>query len=68
MEQLQNDCRINQMKYAVMVPIDGDYIYVTEIGKNSEDLTPVLHDTRESALESASIWGKFAKIVEYKEN
>lgn len=57
------------MKYAVMVPIDNEgYIYVTQTTGEMYEIEPVLHDTFEAAQSAASIWGKFAKIVEYKEN
>lgn len=56
------------MKYAVMVPFGNeDYIYVTEPDGEMFEVIPVLHNTVEAAEQAASIWGKFAKIVEYKE-
>lgn len=55
------------MKYAVMVPWDNEgYIYVTRPTGEMYEVEPVLHDTIEAAQAAASIWGKFAKIVEYK--
>jgi hypothetical protein len=55
------------IKYAVMVPFgNDDYIYVTKPTENMYEVEPVLHETLESAQESASIWGNNAKIVEYK--
>lgn len=55
------------MKYAVMVPIDNEgYVYVTRPTGRMYEVEPVLHDTYEQAKEAASIWGKFARIVEYK--
>lgn len=57
------------MKYAVMVPFDNEgYIYVTKPTGEMYEIEPVLHNTLEEAKSAASIWGKFAKIVEYKEN
>jgi hypothetical protein len=57
------------MKYAIMVPWDNDgYIYVTRPTGEMYELEPVLYDTYKQAKEAASIWGKFAKIVEYKED
>lgn len=54
-------------KYAVMVPFgNDDYIYVTEPTGNMYEVEPVLHNTLEAAQEAAAIWGKLAKIVEYK--
>lgn len=54
-------------KYAIMVPFDNDdYIYVTEPTGNMYEVEPVLHNTLEAAQEAAAIWGKLAKIVEYK--
>lgn len=53
-------------KYAIMVPMaKNDYIYVTDI--NGDILNPVLFDTKEEALDKASIWGPKAKVVEYTE-
>jgi hypothetical protein len=55
------------MKYAVMVPFDNEeYVYVTKPTGKMYDVEPVLHNTYEAAKEAASIWGKFARIVEYK--
>jgi hypothetical protein len=57
------------MKYAVMVPFDNEgYVYVTKPTGKMYDVEPVLHNTYEAAKEAASIWGKFARIVEYKTN
>lgn len=57
------------MKYAVMIPFDNEgYIYVTRPTGEMYDVEPVLHDTYEQAQEAAKIWGKFARIVEYKED
>ena len=57
------------MKYAVMVPFDNEgYIYVTRPTGEMYEIEPALHDTFEQAKSAAAIWGKFAKIVEYKEN
>lgn len=56
------------MKYAVMVPFgNDDYIYVTKPTGSMYEVEPVLHDTVEAAKAASTIWGKFAKIVEYKE-
>ena len=58
----------NPIKFAVMVPWDNDgYIYVTRLTGEMYELEPVLYDTYKQAKEAASIWGKFAKIVEYQE-
>lgn len=57
------------MKWAVMVPFDNEgYLYVTRPTGEMFEVEPVLHDTREAAVEAASIWGKFARVVEYKED
>lgn len=56
-------------KYAVMVPFDNEgYLYVTKPTGEMYEVAPVLHDTYEQAKEAAKIWGKFARIVEYKED
>jgi hypothetical protein len=58
----------NPIKYAVMVPFDNEgYLYITKPTGEIYEVTPVLHDTYEIALEAAKIWGKFARIVEYTE-
>ncbi len=50
-----------------MVPWDNEgYIYVTRVTGRMYEVEPVLHDTYDQAKEAASIWGKFARIVEYK--
>jgi hypothetical protein len=55
------------MKYAVMVPFDNEgYVYITKPTGKMYNVEPVLHNTYEAAKEAASIWGKFARIVEYK--
>jgi hypothetical protein len=55
-----------QVKYAVMVPWDNDgYIYVTRPTGEMYEVEPVLHETYEQAKDAASIWGKFARVVEY---
>ena len=53
------------MKYAVMVPFDDTFIYVSDINKDTYEATPTLHDTREAAQEAASISGAHARVVEY---
>lgn len=55
-------------RYAVMIPWDNEgYIYVTRPTGEMYELEPVLHETFEKASQSARIWGKHAKVVEYKE-
>jgi hypothetical protein len=57
------------MKYAIMVPWDNHgYIYVTRPTGTMYEVEPVLYDTVEDANTAASIWGKFARVVEYKED
>ena len=52
-----------------MVPFDNDgYIYITKPTGNMYEVEPVLHDTFDQAKEAASIWGKFARIIEFKDN
>lgn len=51
-----------------MVPFDNDgYIYVTKKVNDLFDLEPELYDTEDQAKKAASIWGKHAKIVKYKQ-
>lgn len=55
-------------RYAVMIPWDNEgYIYVTRPTGEMYELEPVVHETFEEASQSARIWGKYAKVVEYKE-
>jgi len=56
------------MKWAVMVPFDNDYIYVTRPSEVTYELETMLLDTREDAIEAAKIWGKLARVVEYEED
>jgi hypothetical protein len=53
-------------KYAVMVPMDGDMLYVVE-GDTKFQLRAKLFDTEEEATEHAEIWGEHAAVVEYTE-
>ena len=53
------------MKYAVKVPFEDDYLFVTREGP--EGLEIVLYDTREQAEQQALIWGGAGVVVEYKE-
>ena len=57
------------MPYAIMVPWDNDgYMYVTRPTGKMYEVEPVLYETYDAAKEASGIWGKFAKIVEYKED
>ena len=51
-------------KYAVMIPFDGEMLYVTE-GDTKFHFQAKLFDTQEKALEHANLWGDHAKVVEY---
>ena len=52
-------------KYAVKVPFEDDYIFVTKDGV--EGLAIVLYDTREEAEQQAKIWNGHGVVVEYPE-
>jgi NhaP-type Na+/H+ and K+/H+ antiporter len=52
------------MKYAVMVPMEDDMLYVIENSTDFE-LKAKLFDTEQEAIEHAEIWGKHAVVVEY---
>ena len=52
-------------KYAVKVPFEDDYIFVTKDGV--EGLAIVLYDTREEAEQQAKIWNGQGVVVEYPE-
>ena len=50
-----------------MIPWDNEgYLYVTKPSGKMYEVEPILHNTYEEAVEAASIWGKNARIVEYK--
>lgn len=53
-------------KYAVMVPMDGDMLYVIE-GDTKFQLRAKLFDTEQEATEHAELWGGQAVVVEYTE-
>lgn len=55
------------IKYAVMVPMDGFMIYVTE-GDSKFNLRAKLFNTREEANLHADLWGESAEVVEYNED
>lgn len=58
----------NPIKFAVMVPLStDDYIYVTEPTGTMFEVEPVLYNTKQEAETAATIWGDFAKVVEYTE-
>lgn len=50
--------------YAIMVPMDGDMLYVTE-GDSKFHLRVKLFETYEEAQKHADIWGAHAIVVEY---
>ena len=53
-------------KYAVMVPMDGEMLYVIE-GDTKFQLRAKLFDTEQQAKEHAELWGDEAVVVEYTE-
>ena len=53
-------------KYAVMVPMDGEMLYVTE-GDTKFQLRAKLFNTQEEAQQHADLWGEHAAVVEYTE-
>lgn len=57
----------NPIKFAVMIPFDGDYMYVTRPTGSMYEVEPVLYDTKKEAEEAATIWGAVARVVEYNE-
>ena len=58
----------NPIKFAIMVPVSvGDYIYVTKPTGGMYEVEPVLYNTEKEAGQAATIWGNFAKVVEYQE-
>lgn len=53
------------MKWAIQVPFDGTWLFLTQYTEDGERLTPVLFDTHQAAEDFASIY-KQHKIVEYE--
>ena len=51
------------MKYAVKIPFEEDYLFVTREGPDGIEI--VLYDTREEAEAQALIWGGAGVVVEY---
>jgi hypothetical protein len=43
-------------------------MYVTRPTGKMYEVEPVLYETYDAAKEASGIWGKFAKIIEYKED
>jgi hypothetical protein len=60
----QREPKTQEEKYAVMVPFDGDMMYVTE-GDSKFQLREKLFDTRQKAVDHASLWGENAVVVEW---
>ena len=52
------------MKWAIQVPFDGTWLFLTQYTEDGERLIPVLFDTHQAAEDFASIY-KQHKIVEY---
>lgn len=54
-------------EWAVMVPTDGEWMYVTEVALGMDFSVPVVktHSTKKEAEKSALVWGENAKVVEY---
>jgi hypothetical protein len=63
----QREPKTQDEKYAVMVPFDGDMLYVTE-GDTKFQLRAKLFDTEQQAKEHAELWGEQAAVVVYKES
>ena len=64
-----NDYKRTKMekKFAIKVPFDGGFIFVTQQGKEFGEVFPVTFDSFESAKKASEIWGKLAVVVEYNE-
>lgn len=50
------------MKYAIRVPFDGDWLFVTTPSEFGDEPKLVKYDTLDDAKEAAKIWGEFAVI------
>lgn len=55
------------MPYAIQVPFDGDWLYVTKSTENPGEVIRVTYKTQEQAQAAAEIWGGKAVVVEIKE-
>jgi len=56
--------------FGIRVPMSvDDYVWVTDPRANDPVFCPepLLFETREEALDHASIWGSFATVKEYKQ-
>lgn len=53
------------MMYAVKVPFENSFLYVTEYGHSVGNLKPVLFNTLEEAHEHALFWGPNAIVVDF---
>jgi hypothetical protein len=66
-----NQCRYCRsefkMRYAIMIPFEGSYMYVTKlpIDAHSKNIEVHTYNTLYKAKEAALIWGTLAKVVEY---
>ena len=54
------------MKYAVKVPFEDEWLFVTKEGPNGPEI--VLYETRELAESQAQIWAGKGVVVEYQDD
>lgn len=60
--------RTNPIKFAIMIPMSvGDHVYVTKTTGTLYKAEPALYNTKQEAEAAATVWGNFAKVVEYQE-
>lgn len=53
--------------YAIKIPFDGDWLYVTRLTEIPGEVEPQIFNTRAEAETAAQIWGKHALVVELKD-
>ena len=53
-----------QTQYGIKVPLDGDYIWVTQ-SAGFDDIKPLLFDSMAAAALAAEIWGPLARVEQY---
>lgn len=56
------------MPYAIQIPFDGDWLYVTRLTETPGEPVAQTYETREQAETAAQIWGENAVVVEIKDN
>lgn len=56
------------MSYAIRVPFDGDWLFVTRPAEFGGEPTLIKYPTIDEATEAAKIWGDFAVVEKILED